>query len=128
MNVMAYIDSLFKNRKIKPGQLLLFGFSERKNVYTYSTCLMDGQFEMTITVTKAGKVSTEVIDSFSKEAYVLHRIAGTQGAFVGTIRKEFEGVLAAIANDCFEPDVFKSENARQIIEYVRKKYQDELEF
>jgi len=37
-------------------------------------------------------------------------------------------VLAAVAKACTEPDVFKSEEARRIIAYVREKYRSELEF
>ncbi len=125
---MADIDTLFKHRKMNHERLLLFGFLENKSVYFYSASLFDGQFKMTVTVTKDGKVTTEVIDSFSKEAYILHRISGAQGAFVGTVREEYAAILAAIADACFEPDVFKSEGARQVIQYVKKKYQDELQF
>lgn len=125
---MADMDDLFKNRKIIPAQLLAFGFSESGHAYTYSTSLLDGQFAMTVSVTKKGEISAEVIDGFSKERYVLHRVSGAQGAFVGTVREEYEAVLAAIAGACSEPDVFKSESARQVIHYVREKYQDELQF
>lgn len=125
---MADVDTLFKNRKVNPASLIPFGFIENESAYTYSTGLVGGQFEMTVTITKDGELSADVIDGVSKERYVLHRISGASGAFVGTIREEYERVLTAIVEACFEPDVFKSENARQVIQYAREKYQDELEF
>ena len=125
---MADVDTLFKNRKVNPASLIPFGFIEDESAYTYSTGLVGGQFEMTVTIAKDGELSADVIDGVSKERYVLHRISGASGAFVGTIREEYERVLTAIAEACFEPDVFKSENARQVIQYAREKYQDELEF
>jgi len=125
---MVDIDDLLKNRKIKTSQLVPFGFYENENGYIYSIGLVDNQFEMIVTITREGKVSAEVIDLSSKERYILHRISGASGSFVGRIREEYERVLASIANDCFEPDVFKSEGARQVIRYVREKYQDELQF
>lgn len=125
---MSDIDTLFNNRKINIGRLLSFGFSEEKNTYTYATRLIGGEFEMTVTVTKAGKVSTEVVDVFSKEPYVLYRVPGAQGAFVGKVREEHAGVLMAIADACFESDVFKSEYANRVIQHVREKYRDELQF
>jgi predicted DNA-binding protein (MmcQ/YjbR family) len=125
---MKDIDAFFKNRKVKIEQLLPFGFSESENAYTYSTSLVDGQLEMIVTVTERGEASAEVIDSSLKERYVLHRVPDASGSFVGKVREEYEGVLAAIADICFEPDVFKSEGARRVIQYVRGKYQDELEF
>ncbi len=125
---MANIDTLFKNRKLKSERLLSFGFFENGNVYTYSTGLLGDQFEMVVAVTKEGKVSAEVIDTSTRERYVLHRVPDAQGAFVGAVRNEYAGVLAAIADACFEFDVFKSESARQVIRYVREKYRDELQF
>ena len=118
----------FKNRKVVPDRLVPFGFSENGECYTYSADLVGGQFKMTLAVTREGKVSTEVTDASSGERYVLHNISGAVGEFVGMVREEYERVLAAIAEACFEPDVFKSENARQVIQYVREKYQDELQF
>jgi predicted DNA-binding protein (MmcQ/YjbR family) len=125
---MIDTEALFKNKKVKVNQLLSFGFYENESVYTYSTDLIDDQFKIIVTVTKQGKVSAEVIDSFFKDPYVLHRLPGTKGEFVGKIRERYESLLAMIADTCFEPDVFKSEDARQVIRYVGEKYQDELQF
>jgi predicted DNA-binding protein (MmcQ/YjbR family) len=125
---MMDIDILFKRRKIKIEQLLSFGFSETECAYIYSTHLLEDQFEMIVTVTKNGNVSAEVFDNSLKEHYILHRISDAKGAFVGKVREEYENVLVTIINTCFEPDVFKSEEARQVIQYVREKYQDELQF
>ncbi|GKX57956.1 MmcQ/YjbR family DNA-binding protein [Leminorella grimontii] len=125
---MMDIDALFKRRKLNAARLPPFGFVKNKNGYTYSTHLIDGQFDMTVTVTKEGFVSTELVDTSTGESYVLHRISSATGAFVGRVREEHDQVLEAIANACFEPDVFKSEGAKRIIKYIREKYQDELEF
>lgn len=122
------MDPLFKNKKTNPARLLSFGFSEQESAYHYSCELLGGQFELTVTVTKNNQVSTTVIDVPSGEHYVLHHISKASGAFVGAVREEYESVLTAIAGACFEPDVFKSEDAGQIIEYVREKYHTELEF
>lgn len=128
MRTAADIDNLFENRKVKPEQLLDFGFSENDNGYIYSTDILDGQFEMTVNITKEGKVSAEVVDISSKERYVLHRVPDATGSFVGKVREEYTHVLESIAKACFESDVFKSEGARHIIRYIREKYQDEPEF
>ena len=125
---MIDIKTLFKNRKVKIDQLFSFGFSENESGYTYSTDLIDGQFKIIVTVTKQGIVSAEVIDSFFKDIYILHRLPNAKGEFVGNVREQYENLLSTIADTCFELDVFKSENARQVIQYVREKYQDELQF
>ena len=120
--------TLFKNRKVSVDRLGPFGFILSENGYRYSTTLLNKQFEMSVFIAENGKISTEVIENGSKEAYVLHLIPGAAGAFVGQMRQEYEAVLSKIDAACFESDVFKSEYARRVIEYVREKYQDELQF
>ena len=58
----------------------------------------------------------------------MHRIPGANGAFVGRVKEEYEMILQTISEQCFEPDVFKSDAAKQVIQYVKDTYQDELEF
>ena len=125
---MKDIDAFFKRRKINIARLLPFGFSEDEIGYSYSAVLVDGQFTMTVTITKEGKISAEVTDNSFGESYLLHRDPRATGPFVGTVRKEYEHVLTMIADSCTEADVFKSRAATQIIQYVREKYHSELEF
>ncbi|GAA5787419.1 MmcQ/YjbR family DNA-binding protein [Chitiniphilus shinanonensis] len=125
---MKDIDHLFKNRKLNPARLAPFGFVPTGSGHTYSTDLLDGQFEMTVTIARDGKISAEVLDNASREPYVLHRVSDATGAFVGKVREEYQGVLDRIVEACFERDVFKSEYAKQVIRYVRETYQDELQF
>lgn len=118
----------FKHRKMNQGKLLDYGFLRKDNNYTYSTAIVDDQFTMLVTVQKDGTVTAQVIDVASAEEYVLHRTPDASGAFVGRVRAEYEAVLEQIAQTCFEPDVFKSEDARSVITYIREKYEAAPEF
>lgn len=118
----------FKNKKLNREKLVSFGFEEHNGGYYYYTDLLDGQMRMNITVLYDGNVSTEVIDNNSGEEYILHNIADATGAFVGQVKAEYDAVLEEISSKCFETDVFKSEQAKRLIQYVREKYGDELEF
>ncbi|MBQ7934884.1 MAG: MmcQ/YjbR family DNA-binding protein [Clostridia bacterium] len=118
----------FKNRKPNPKKLLSFGFEAIDHIYLYRCTLMDGQMDLTVTVSPNGNVHTEVFDNGSGEEYVLHRVAGTAGAFVGQVKAEYEAKLGEIAQKCFDPEVFKSSQAKEIIAYVRKSYGDEPEY
>lgn len=109
-------------------RLLTCGFIPKGNDYMYSVGLLGGQFKMTVTVSAEGSVSTKVLDVSLEEEYVLHRIAGSSGAFAGSIKAEYEAVLRDISERCFDRDTFKSEYAKKIIQYVRETYQDELEY
>jgi len=125
---MVNIDDLLKNHTIKTEQFIPFGFHENESGYTYSTNLVDGQFEMIVAITREGKVSAKVIDVSLRESYILHRVPTASGSFVGRVREEYENVLTAIIKNCFESDVFKSKGAKQVIQYIREKYQDEPQF
>lgn len=118
----------FKNKKMNIQKLLSYGFVGQGSRYTFSADLADGQMNLTIIVSSDGKIYTEVIDNITGDEYVLHLVAGTSGAFVGQVRNEYESILDDISAKCFECDVFKSDDAKKIIAYVRTAYGDELEF
>lgn len=118
----------FKNRKLNREKLLSFGFEMADKVYAYHTDLVDGQMKLTVQIAADGKIYTLVTDNSSGEEYVLHRVTGAAGSFVGRVRTEYEAVLEEISQKCFDAEVFKSEQAKEVIAYVREKYGDELEY
>lgn len=44
------------------------------------------------------------------------------------LKTEYEQLLTEIANQCFEPDVFQSQQAKEVIHYIRNSYCNELEY
>lgn len=122
------VHPVFQRKKLNPQKLSPFGFTRQDDRYVYSTDIMDGQFTMTVSIAETGEVSTVLREFDSEDEYILHRIQGTTGAFVGRVKEEYETILRAIAEQCFEPDCFASEEAKDIIQYVRETYQDTLEF
>lgn len=121
-------EQIFKIRKPNIQKLLSFGFEQTGNKLVYVCNLLDEQFQLTVTVSQNEKVYTSVTDNISGEEYVLHRVPSAEGSFVGQVKTEYEAVLEEIASKCFEPDVFKSEQAKAVIAYIRETYGDELEF
>lgn len=119
---------LFHNKKANPAKLLAYGFAQDGNNHVYTTEIADGHFHMHVSVAEYGEVRTQVIDKETGDEYILHRTARATGAFVGMVKADYEAVLAEIAEKCFDPDVFKSEQAKQIIAWIRDTYGDELEF
>lgn len=124
----AMTGIVFERKKPNLEKLRAFGFSENAGVYTSSAAIVDGQLQVSVTISRSGAVSTRIFDSVSGDEYTLHRAESACGPFVGQVRADVEKVLLEIADTCFEPDVFKSEAARQIIQYVRETHRDELEF
>ena len=110
------------------NKLVAYGFVTDGKTYSYVAKILDEQFELRVEITAAGEVKTEVTDLNIGEPYTLHLVAAAEGAFVGAVRAEYERVLTEISEKCFENDVFKGDSAHAVINYVREKYGDELEF
>ena len=122
------IEEFFKLKRANFDKLKSYGFSLKNDIYEYKTNILNGEFELIVYVSKDGKVSTKVNDKKTHEEYVLHLMKDAVGEFVGKVKDDFEAVLADISEKCFERDVFKSKQAKQIIEYVKNEYGDELEY
>ena len=123
---MDDINVIFKNRKPVLQKLEDYGFVKRKSAFEYKKTLPSSGFELTVTVTKSGKVSAKLVEPEVGE-YTLH-LTNSSGSFVGSVRTEYKEALTEIASSCFELDVFKSAQLKQLAEYVREKYGSELEF
>ena len=119
---------LFRDRIINEGRLIDYGFEQNGEDYIYRTAIAKGQMQLMVKVSRDSKVETEIVDSESGEEYVMHLIDDASGEFVGSIREEYENILHRIEAFCFDKDIFKSDQAHQIIKYIREKYQDELEY
>lgn len=125
---MDIIEFIFARKTADFDKLTAYGFIKDADKYSYSAVLSESGFKMTVSITGQGKVSTVLVDPEFNEPYTLHLTSGAVGSFVGSVREEYENILTDIAEKCFEPDVFKSEQAKEIIAYVKNKYNDELEY
>jgi predicted DNA-binding protein (MmcQ/YjbR family) len=125
---MNDINDIFSQREMNFQNLESFGFHQDKQHYFYSCDLLNGQFIMTVKITLHGEISTTLVDKFTKEDYILHRITSATGSFVGKVREEYEWVLINIAKKCSTLKVFKTKQANEIIKHIKKKYNSNLEF
>lgn len=121
-------EIVIKNRKMNTEKLLSFGFTEHDRCYRYCVSLIGGQMTMNVVVHFDGKITTKVIDNEIGEEYTLHLVADAVGSFVGQVKTEYEEVLQEISAQCFDVDVFKSEQAKAVISYITDTYSDEFEF
>lgn len=123
---MSYL-SIFKNKVVDFKKLLQFGFVKERNTYNYQSIIADGEFILTINISKDNNINVKVIDPDFDEEYSLH-LTDACGPYIGKIRTEIENILTKIANNCFETKVFKSTSANKIISYIQKKYQNQFEY
>ncbi|MCZ9311754.1 MAG: hypothetical protein O0V67_00105 [Methanocorpusculum sp.] len=125
---MDSVQDIFRRKAVVAQKLENYGFTKNADTYSYHTVLPSSGFEMYIDITKQGEISTTVIDPSTNEPYTLHLVDNAVGSFVGNIKAEYELILRKIADSCFEPNVFKSVQAKKLIDYVRNKYGDEPEY
>lgn len=117
----------FKNKRLNVEKLVRYGFAKDGDSYFLVVPILDNQFQMHIQVASDGSLQVKTIETSENEEYVLH-LTDAVGTFVGSVRMEYEQVLQDIANRCYENDIYKSKQTLEVIEYVREKYGDELEF
>lgn len=125
---MEEMENLVKNRKIDFKKLLEYGFIEKENQYEYKTILIENEFDIIIMVSKDGNFDAKVIDLMSNDEYLLIKVPNATGEYVGKVREAYKNKLNEIIIKCSEKEVFKSEQAKQVIKYVKEKYDNDLEF
>lgn len=117
-----------KHRKVNVEKLQQYGFDNYNENYLLHIPIIDGQMALTVIVDNEGNMHTELIDVLSGDEYVLHHVPSAVGAFVGRVRSEYEEKINEVIDGCYDPDVFKSSQTKEVIAYIFEKYGDHFEF
>ena len=120
-------DEVFQRKTVDIHKAILFGFVQNNSNYIYETDILDGSFLLQIIITPDGNIDTRLTEKATDDEYTLYKTNAT-GSFVGEVRKAIETILIQVADTCYNAEIFKSTQAKEIICYVREKYGDELEF
>ena len=121
---MDFAKDIFKFKRFNHEKLLKYGF---KFDGTYRLERKIDQFLMKIEINN-DLVSVKLFDIETNEPFTLINVVNAQGGYVQSLCTECEEILKDIAKNCCEQEIFKSDEAKKVIEYIRKKYGDELEF
>ena len=124
---MRNLNNELCKKSIDNSKLLKYGFKDKNGVFEYRKLICNEQFEMIVSFSKEENIS-RVIDLDSNEEYVLVDVLDATGEFVGKVRNEYENELESIFEKCTNACIFKSEQANEIIKYIKQKYNDNLEF
>lgn len=124
---MRNLEQRLKNRVINNNQLIIYGFKKQKEKYIYITNICENQFEIIVEVIN-NNMTSKLIDLGNEEEYILVDIEDSVGKFVGNVRKEYEEKLDDIVKKCTYKEMFKNKQSKEIIQYIKEKYKDELEF
>ena len=124
---MRVLDNELKNKLIDNVKLSEYGFIQKDGLYLYKTKIHNDEFEIRVVV-ENNKITSRLFDLSNEDEYVLVDIKDGFGEFVGKLKEEYENELQNIITKCTIPNIFKSEQAKEIIKYVKEKYNDDLEF
>lgn len=124
---MRNLNNELKRKMIDYNKLLEYGFVKTDNQYTFKKKIHNEQFEIIVIVSN-DSINSRIMDLENDDEYILVDVIGASGEFVEKIRNEYEEILDDIIGKCTHEDVFKSEQAKEIIKYIKEKYDDDLEF
>lgn len=122
------LDNYFKNLKFNSTKLVEFGFKKTEDKFEYSKLILNNAFTIFVYIDEFNNVGTKVIDNAFNEEYILYKLENSEGEFVGKIRSQIENLFFEIKEKCCVSQIFSSTQAQEIIEYIRNKYNSNLEF
>ena len=125
---MREVENFIKDKKIDLKRLEKFGFELKDNSYYYHTSLLKNQFKMSVKISLDNTIFTEIIDVETSEPYVLHLLEMKRSGYSEKVYGAYSEVLEKIKKECFEDEIFKIDYTNEIINYIKNKYGDELEF
>ena len=125
---MREVKDFIKDKKIDLKRLEKFGFKLKENSYYYDIFLLNNQFKMTVKINLDNSIFTEIIDVETNETYVLHLLEERRNGYSEKVYRAYSKVLDKIKKECFEDEIFKTDYTNEIVDYVKNKYGDELEF
>ena len=119
----------FAHLRVRPSTLAAFGFRRNgRHGWLYAEPVAGSTLECRVSISPKGIISEKVIDLGTGDEYSQHRIADASGRFIGQVRESVTSLLKRIAAFCFERDEFRMELSRALLEAVRERWQEELEF
>ena len=124
---MRTLDNYFKNRKVNYKDLLKYGFIKENDCYVFESKIHDDNFKIVVEISKNKKIS-KIIDLQTNSEYILVDVKNSAGEFLSKLKEEYDDVLNDITKKCTTKNVFKGKQEKEIISYVKKKYNDDLEF
>lgn len=128
VNCMIDLGAIFKNKQLDKDKLPSNGFIFTGEDYIREYVIMQGQFIAEISVSVDGKVTFLVLDTETKEEYVLAKNLNATGTFVGEVHKACEEILVNLSQKCFHTEYFKSAQAKRILQYIKEQYHAQPEF
>ena len=124
---MKVLNKLLTNKIIDYEKLKEYGFTLRGENYIYEKLLSNKHFKVIIEINDDKQIA-RIIDLDVDDEYVLVDVPDASGNFVGQIREEYNDIINDFINKCTRYDIFKSNQTKEVIDYIKDKYHDDLEY
>lgn len=89
---------------------------------------MNHEFRLVIKIDENNVIFSDCYEVATNEKLLPYYASGSQGDFIGNIRNAYDEIIQKVKDHCCSKNVFKSEYAQFIIDYVKKEYHDDLEY
>ena len=96
---MRELKDFIKDKKIDFKKLEEFGFELIDNSYYYHTFLLKNQFKMSVKINLDNSIFSEIIDTETNEAYVLHLLEMKRNGYSEKVYKAYSEILAKIKEE-----------------------------
>ena len=125
---MKIEEEIFKTYTLNKNKLIKYGFTKEKEVYKYSTNIMNDAFMVTITINQNSKVEGHIYDLDCESEYTNFRVENITGNFALTIKEKYQSLLQDIRNNCFDKTYFILNKTNRLAELIINKYKVTPEF
>ncbi len=126
--INIFLNELLKNKKVNINKLILYGFIKKEDFLIFRKSLFTNKFDIEIKISNSGDFKSRVIDLEFNDDYELINVNGATGSHLGMIKDLYQNEIKNIINNCYDIEIFKSMQAKMIINYVKDKYNSDLEF
>lgn len=123
---MRNLSNMIFYKKASKNLLLKYGFKENNNEYKYEKNIMDDSFK--VIVIYYDNLFSKVIDNSTNDEYLLVDAKDATGNFVGKIKNIYDDIIKDIVDKCFVNDIYKTKQSKKVIEYIKSKYDSDLEY
>ena len=123
---MINLNEMFKDRDINIDKLKKYGFILDEDEYVYRKNILNNSFSLIVKIKDV--VDYTVIDLENDEEYMPLKISGVVGEYVSNVRNACKEILEDISYKCYENKYFKNDITSKVIEYIKNKYDVDLEY
>ena len=124
---MRNLNKELMTRKIAYDSLLPYGFNMNDGNYTYEKNILDDTFKVIINI-NGDNITSKLIDLSLDDEYLMVDMEDAVGEYIGKIKTIYNDIINNVIENCTIIDIFKGMQTKEIIDYIKEKYHDEMEY